>query len=255
MKPRSPGGSATIDPVATSGSRAIRPRSADPWRDVDVIDQHAARFGQATTGLLALLGALFGWPLAWTLMAAQLLIGLTLGRRWCIPCVVYFVLLQPRLGEGPLEDSRPPRLANMIGTAFLGSAAILWWVGSPAAGTAIAGTVAFLALVSAITGFCAGCEVYRLTAKLRGISSAHRGRLDPSDLPGLDGAPLSFVEFTHPLCSECRGWERRLAARDEPLVKVDVRGRPDLARKYGIAIVPTVVAVAPDGEVLERLAP
>ncbi len=247
--------SATIDDMTAKGPSGTRPRSADPWRDVDVIDERAARFGQATTGLVALSGALLGWPLAWALMSAQLLIGLTLGRRWCVPCVFYFAVLQPRLGEGPLEDSRPPRLANMMGTAFLGAAAILWWAGLPAVGTAVAGLVAFLALLSAITGFCAGCEVYKLTAKLRGISSTHHGKLDPSDLPGLDGAPLSLVEFTHPLCSDCRDWEQRLAARDEPLLKVDVRGRPDLAHKYGIAIVPTVVAVAPDGQVLERLAP
>ncbi len=234
---------------------ATRQRSADPWRDTDVIDQHGARFGQATTGVVALLGAVFGWPLAWALMAAQLFIGLTLGRRWCIPCVAYFALLQPRFGEGPLEDSRPPRLANVMGTVFLGSAALVWWVGSPAAGTAVAGAVAFLALLSASTGFCAGCEVYKLTAKLRGISPTHHDRLDPSDLPGLDGAPLSFVEFTHPLCSACRDWEERLAAKGDPLLKVDVSVQPDLAHKYGVAIVPTVVAVAADGEVLERLAP
>jgi thioredoxin-like negative regulator of GroEL len=50
-------------------------------------------------------------------------------------------------------------------------------------------------------------------------------------------------------------WERRLGDGPEPLVTVDVRKRPDLARKYGVAVVPTVVAVAPDGAVLERLAP
>ena len=38
-------------------------------------------------------------------------------------------------------------------------------------------------------------------------------------------------------------------------MKLDVRERPDLARKYGIAVVPTVLAVAADGRVLERLAP
>jgi hypothetical protein len=178
-----------------------------------------------------------------------------LGRRWCLPCLAYFSLLQPRFGEGPLEDSRPPRLANMIGTVFLGSAALLWWLGAPAAATAIAGLVAFLALLSASTGFCAGCEIYRLAAKLRGISPSHHDRIDPTDLPGLDGAPRSFVEFTHPLCSECREWERRLLTESAPLLKVDVREQPDLAHKYGVAIVPTVVAVAPDGRVLERLAP
>lgn len=230
-------------------------RTADPWRDTDVIDQHAARFGQGTTGVVALLGVVLGWPLAWALMSAQLLIGITLGRQYCIPCVAYFTLVQPRFGEGPLEDSRPPRLANMMGTAFLGSAAALWWLGAPAAGTAIAGLVAFLALLSASTGFCAGCEVYKLAARLRGISPQHHDRLDPADLAGLDGAARTYVEFSHPLCSECREWERRLAGSGEPVLTIDVRDRPELARKYGVAIVPTVVAVAPDGEVLERLAP
>ena len=241
--------------MTNTSAAAARPRSADPWRDTDVIDQHAARFGQATTGVVALAGALLGWPLAWALMSAQLLIGLTLGRRWCIPCVAYFTLVQPRFGEGPVEDSRPPRLANAIGTLCLGSAALLWWSGLPAAGTAIAGVVAFLALLSASTGFCAGCEIYRRTAKLRGISPSHHDRVDPSDLPGLGDAARTFVEFTHPLCSDCLDWERRLRATDDPLVKVDVRERPELAGKYGIAIVPTVVVVAADGAVLERLAP
>ena len=246
---------ATIDRVATTSRAAARSRSADPWRDTDVIDQRAARFGQATTGVVALLGAVFGWPLAWGLMSAQLFVGLVAGRRWCIPCVAYFTVIQPRFGEGALEDSRPPRLANMMGTAFLGSAALLWWLGLPAAGTAIASLVAILALVSASTGFCAGCEVYKLAAKLRGISPTHRDRVDPSDLPGLESVPRSFVEFTHPLCAECQDWEQRLLAIGDPVLKVDVRDQPDLAKKYGIAIVPTVVAVAPDGEVLERLAP
>ena len=234
---------------------ASAPRTADPWRDTDVLDIHGARFAQGVTGLVALLGVVFGWPLAWALMAAQLLIGLAFGRRWCLPCLAYFTLIQPRVGEGPLEDSRPPRLANAIGTVCLGSAAAAWWLGAPALGTAIAGLVGFLALLSASTGFCAGCEIYRLAARLRGISPAHHDRIDPADLPELDGAPRSHVEFTHPLCSDCREWERRLAASDEPLLRVDVRERPDLARKYGVAIVPTVIAVAPDGEVLERLAP
>ena len=230
-------------------------RTANPWLDTDVIDARAPRFAQAVTGLVALSGAVFGWPLAWAIMTAQILMGLTLGRRFCLPCLAYFTLVQPRFGEGPLEDSRPPRLANMMGTTFLGVAAALWWLGATAAGTAVAGLVAFLALLAAATGFCAGCELYRLTARLRGISPRHHNHLDPADLAGLDGAPRSYVEFTHPLCSECHEWERRLAASGAPVLAIDVRDRPELARKYGVAVVPTVVMVAPDGTVLERLAP
>jgi hypothetical protein len=229
-------------------------RTADPWRDTDVIDEHAARFGQGTTGVVALLGVIFGWPLAWALMSAQLLVGVTLGRRFCLPCVAYFELVQPRFGEGPLEDSRPPRLANIMGIAFLGSAASAWWLGAETVGSVIGGLVAFLALLSASTGFCLGCEVYRLAARLRGISPRHHDRIDPADLDGLRGN-AAYVEFTHPLCADCRAWERRLASEPEPVVTLDVREHPELARKYGIAVVPTVFRIGPDGAVLTRLAP
>ncbi len=231
------------------------PRSADPWRDTDVIDARAPRFNQAVVGLVALVGVAFGWPLAWALMGAQLLVGLTAGRRFCLTCLAYFELIQPRFGEGELEDSRPPRLANMIGFAFLTAAALAWWLGSPTTGTVIAALVAALALLAAASGFCAGCELYRVSARLRGISPRRHGRIEPADLGFLNGHRRAFVEFTHPLCAECGEWERRLAGGSDPLVKLDVRERPDLARKYGIAVVPTVLAVDADGTVLERLAP
>jgi hypothetical protein len=229
--------------------------TADPWRDLDVIDSRAPRFNQAVVGTVSAAGAILGWPLAWALMAAQLLVGLTLGRRFCIQCVAYFLLIQPRFGEGELEDSRPPRLANMIGFGFLTAASVAWWAGSPAAGTAIALLVAFLALLAATTGFCAGCEIYRLTARLRGISPRRHDQLDPADLGELNGHRTAFVEFTHPLCADCREWERRLRNQAAPLLTVDVRERPDLARKYGIAIVPSVFEIGDDGTVLRRLAP
>jgi hypothetical protein len=232
-----------------------KPRAADPWRDTDVIDERAPRFSQAVTGLVALAGAVFGWPLAWALMSVQILMGLTLGRRYCLPCLAYFALVQPRFGEGRLEDARPPRLANKIGVVVLAAAAASWWLGAETLGTALGALVAALALLAASTGLCVGCELYRLTARLRGISPSHHSHLDPADLPEMDGAPRAYVEFSHPLCSECGDWERRLADRPEPLVVFDVSERPELARKYGVAVVPTVVSVAPDGVVLERLAP
>jgi hypothetical protein len=236
-----------------SAARTRRPRTADPWRDTEVIDARAPRVNQAVVGIVALAGALLGWPVLWALMGLQLFLGLTLGRRFCLTCLAYYELIQPRLGEGELEDSRPPRLANMMGTAFLGAAALAWWLGAPTVGTVLGSLVAALALLAAVTNFCTGCEIYKLSARVRGISPRHHDRIDPADLPA-DAPERLFVEFTHPLCSECQEWERRLT--DEgTLVTVDVRERPDLARKYGIAVVPTVLAVAADGEVLERLAP
>jgi hypothetical protein len=234
----------------------VAQRSADPWRDTDVIDSRAPRTNQAVVGVGALLAAIFGWPLLWALLSLQLFLGLTLGRRFCLTCLACFELIQPRFGEGELEDSRPPRLANMMGCVFLGAAAAAWWLGAPTVGTVLGAIVAALALLAASVGFCAGCELYKLSARLRGISPRRAGRIEPADFGGSADAPArAYVEFTHPLCGECREWERRLAAGPEPLHKIDVRERPDLARKYGIAVVPTVLAVAPDGQVLERLAP
>jgi len=186
------------------------------------------------------------------LLALQLAIGLTFGRRFCLPCLLYFELIQPRFGEGAIEDSRPPRFANLVGVVFLGAATASFLLGATTVGWGLTLVVAALALLAAVTGVCAGCELYRLTARLRGVAARHVPRIDPDDV-GLDGAGV--VQFTHPLCAECRSWERRLGENGERHVSVDVSQRPELARKYGVAVVPTVVAVGPDGQVLRRLAP
>jgi len=143
-------------------------RAADPYRDTDVIDSRAPRVNQATIGVLSVVAVLTGswWLLA--LLALQLAVGLTFGRRFCLACVAYFELVQPRVGEGPLEDSRPPRVANMVGLAVLGSAALAYAAGQPLVGAVLGGLVAGLALIAAATGFCTGCEAYKLACRLTG---------------------------------------------------------------------------------------
>ena len=228
-------------------------RTAQPYEDTDVIDARGPRTNQAVIGALALLALLLDLEWLPAVLAAQLAIGLTLGRRFCLPCLFYFEVIQPRFGEGPIEDSRPPRFANMVGVAFLGGATIAFLAGVPALGWTLTLIVAVLALLAAApTGLCMGCEAYKLSARLRGIAAKHVVRIDPGDVP-LDGAGV--VQFTHPLCSECMEWERRLESEGRPHTAIDVSQRPELARKYGVAVVPTVVAVAGDGTVLERLAP
>jgi hypothetical protein len=143
-------------------------RAADPYRDTAVIDSRAPRFNQATIGVLSLVALATGWWWLWALLAAQLALGLTLGRRFCLPCVAYFELVQPRFGEGPLEDSRPPRFANMVGLVFLAAAAVFAAAGIWLVGAVLAGIVAALALLAAATGFCTGCEAYKLGCWLRG---------------------------------------------------------------------------------------
>lgn len=229
-------------------------RTADPYRDTDVIDERAPRTNQSFVFLFAIAGVVFGWPLAWAVMALQLFVGLTFGRRYCLTCVAYFELIQPRIGEGRLEDSRPPRLANQMGFVFLTAASVSWWLGAETLGTVLGGIVAALALLAVTTGFCTGCELYKLSARLRGISARHHDRIEVGDLDGFPAADRNIVQFTHPICSDCREWDARLAAEGTPRVTIDVRESPGLAEKYGIAVVPTIFAIDREGAVIERLA-
>ena len=227
-------------------------RLADPYHDLDVIDRRAPRANQLAIGVLALVAFVTGWWPILALLALQLVIGLTLGRRWCLACVAYFELVQPRFGEGPLEDSRSPRFANVMGAVVLTTATVTIAAGYSTLGWALGLLVAALALLAAVTGFCTGCEIYRLGARLRGVGHGELRRIDRHDIG--DAAGDVVVHFTHPLCSECLDVERRLRSEGRTLVTVDVRRRPDLARKYGIGIVPTAVAVAADGAITARLA-
>jgi len=190
-------------------------RLADPYRDLDVIDRRAPRANQLVIGVLAVVAFLTGWWLILGLLALQLVLGLTLGRRWCLACLAYFELVQPRIGEGPLEDARSPRFANIMGALVLTVATAALAAGFSTLGWALGLLVAALALLAAVTGFCTGCEIYRLGARLRGVGHGELRRVDPADVGIAAGAGDTVVQFTHPLCSECHTLERRLRGRSQ----------------------------------------
>jgi hypothetical protein len=143
-------------------------RRADPYRDTDVIDSRAPRANQLVIGTLSVLAVATGWWWLLALLAVQLAVGLGFGRRYCLPCVAYFQFVQPRFGEGPLEDARPPRVANIVGLVFLSAASVAYVAGVPVLGAVLGVLVAALALLAAATGFCTGCEAYKLGCRLTG---------------------------------------------------------------------------------------
>ncbi|MEZ4399574.1 MAG: DUF4395 family protein [Kofleriaceae bacterium] len=233
-------------------------RRADPYRDLAIIDSRAPRTNQTVVALGAGIAVATGaWPVL-AALALQLAVAIRFGRRFCLPCRLYFDVIQPRFGEGPLEDARAPRFANQIGAVVLGAAAAAYALGWTQLGAGLALAVVALAAVAATTGLCVGCELYRLAARLRGIRT---GAIDRVDLAGLDGAPADggappgalVVVFTHPLCAACQAYGADLAAAGTPVVAVDVSRRRDLAKKYGVALVPTAVAVDAHGVVTARL--
>lgn len=61
---------------------------------------------------------------------------------------------------------------------------------------------------------------------------------------GSDGrAQRAWVLFSAPLCHACRQWKELLAGAAEPVVEIDLRERPELAARAGIAVAPTVLLV------------
>jgi hypothetical protein len=225
------------------------PLTAVTTEDPTVVDARAPRFNQATVALLSIVALATGaWPL-FGLLALQLGVSVTLGRRYCLPCVFYFKVVRPRLGPGPLEDSRAPRFANLIGFFFLGAATLAYAVGAPQVGFALGAIVAVLASLAVTTGLCVGCEVYRVLAKLRGVRGGSIERVDLETL-GAQVTEGSVVLFTHPLCSDCVTLGERLEAAQRHVVKVDVSKHRALAKKYGVSVVPLAFTVAADGRVL-----
>ncbi len=226
-------------------------RRADPYKDLLVIDARAPRFNQAVVASGALLAVLTGfWPI-FAVLGAQLAVSVRFGRKYCLPCLFYFEVVQPRFGEGELEDSRAPRFANIIGAVFLLSAALFSAAGFPAVGGVLGGIVAALAGLAVSTGLCVGCEVYKVLAKVRGIKGGLLERIDLEQLGVLPEENL-VVLFTHPLCSECHEVKPRLEREGRRVISIDVSKRKDLAKKYGVTLVPLAITVGVDGRVHGR---
>ena len=233
-------------------------RTVHPYDDTEVIDSRGPRTNQAVIGSLALLAFLVDAKWLVAVLALQLAIGLTAGRRFCLPCLFYFEVIQPRFGEGRIEDARPPRFANLVGVCFLGGATAAFLLGAPGVGWALTLVVAALALLAAITGLCMGCEAYLLIARLRGLkverypTTTLDGRVDVRDLGLRDEPGVAVVAFSTPYCLPCREWESALAQSGVEFRKVELSERPELVRRYRISSTPLILAVrVPDGEVLE----
>ena len=78
-------------------------------------------------------------------------------------------------------------------------------------------------------------------------------RLQEVDLAALGVAGPAVVQFTSATCGPCKAAAPRLAEaagrRGVEFTQVDVEERPDMARRYGIRTLPTIVVAGVGGEV------
>jgi len=76
--------------------------------------------------------------------------------------------------------------------------------------------------------------------------------VDPGDF-GLTQGIAAVAAFTSPMCHSCQLWQAELAEQGIPAAFVDVKDRPDLARRYRVSETPTVLLLdLPTGRVREQ---
>jgi hypothetical protein len=122
---------------------------------------------------------------------------------------------------------------------------MLLGVGAVAAGWTLVGLVAALALVSAVTGLCVGCELYRVVLGRRGGPP-----VDVRADLGLTGSGPWLVVLTAPGCARCEPVARELerVAGERTVHRVSLGDHPR-AGSLPVRSVPAALAVARDGTV------
>lgn len=218
------------------------PRGTDGILDVAMtrpaaVHPQLPRFAQAITGVLCLEALLFGQPAVVAVALALIVLNL-ISPRVSPVAILFRALARP---PERLEPAAPVRFSQGIATVLLGAACVLFLAGVDTVGWVLVGLVSAIALASAISGVCIGCEMYRLLfLRTRHVEDV-RGDL------GLTGGGPWLVVLTAPGCARCEPVAReleRVVSRD--VVRVNIAERPE-ATTLPVRSVPAVLAVGADG--------
>ena len=184
------------------------------------------------------------WP-AVAVALALVLLSLA-GPRWSPVAWLFRLIARP---PASLEPAAPVRFSQALAAVMLSVALALILGGLAVAGWVLVGLVSAVALVSALSGFCVGCELYRLLLRRRGGDGDLRAPL------GLEGSGPWLVVLTAPGCARCEPVARALTdvAGGREVVRVDLARRPQAAAAP-VRSVPAALAVAADGRAREARA-
>jgi hypothetical protein len=139
------------------------PRPGDP-----PVDPRGVRFSAAVTTVVLALVLLSGstWLLA--AQAVVFALGAFAGLRFSPYSVLYRALVAPRLGPPTAkEDAAPVRFSQTLGFAFSVVGVAGFVTGLTTLGLVAVALALAAAFLNAAFGFCLGCEMYALFARLR----------------------------------------------------------------------------------------
>jgi hypothetical protein len=136
-----------------------------------LIDPRGHRFGAGLSVVILVLGFIASLPIVVPAIGIALGISAYFGTRYSILGRPWpFLRRTLNLGQPvELESEVPPRFAQSLGTLGLALASVALAVGALSGapivtglGWTLTGAVAALQLVLAATGYCLGCQLYRL---------------------------------------------------------------------------------------------
>ena len=143
------------------------------------LDPRGPRFTASVTAVLLAVALVVPDLVATGLIAVQAVffaVGAGFGVHRTPTGVVFRSMIRPRLSPpAELEDPTPPRFAQVVGLAFAAVALIGYLTGAVLVAQIAVGFALVAALLTAVFGFCLGCELYLLGARLAPRRAATTG--------------------------------------------------------------------------------
>lgn len=140
------------------------------------VDPRGVRFAAAVTTVVLALVLVTGsvWLLA--AQAVVFALGASAGLRFAPYSVLYRAALAPRLGPPTeREDAAPVRFSQTVGLVFSAVGVLGYATGFTAVGLVATALALVAAFLNAAFGYCLGCELYGLIARVRSSSTRSKG--------------------------------------------------------------------------------
>jgi hypothetical protein len=139
------------------------------------VDPRGLRVAAAITSVVVALVLVLPSPAREILLALQVVvfaIAAFAGLKRSPYSIFFAKVIRPRIGApAELEDSRPPRFAQLVGFVFTTIALIAFLAGATTVGLIATAFALVAALLNASIGLCLGCELYLVLRRLTPASA------------------------------------------------------------------------------------
>ena len=139
------------------------------------VDPRGLRFAAGITAVVVALVLVLPSPAREILLAVQVAVFATaafIGLSRSPYSILFKSVVRPRIGApAELEDSRPPRFAQLVGFVFTAVALVAFLAGATTVGLVATAFALIAALLNSALGLCLGCELYLLLRRFTPVSA------------------------------------------------------------------------------------